>query len=278
MKIVFVLLPMLFMAAPASAGGPERIVSIGGALTEIVYALGAGDLVVGSDTTSIHPEAAAQTEKVGYQRALSAEGVLSLAPDLVLMTEASGPPTAVRQLEEAGVAIERLPAGRSIEDVTDNIKKIGLVLGRADTADHLRSAIQRDAEGLRSLNSSITEPLKVLFILTTGSGAPMVAGANTAAQSIISLAGARNSVEGYEGYRPLTPEAAVSAAPDFILVTTQGVEALGGIEEMKKLPGLSLTPALQNDRIGHMDALYLLGFGPRTVEAAKDLRTKLYGS
>lgn len=102
----------------------------------------------------------------------------------------------------------------------------------------------------------------------------MVAGVSTAADSIIALAGGQNAVSGYSGYKPLTPESAVAAQPDIILLTSQGLEAIGGSEGLRGLPGLALTPAVKNDQIIAMDALLLLGFGPRTADAAMTLHRK----
>ena len=104
----------LLFSTAAFADTPKRVVSVGGALTETVYALGAGELLVGSDTTSYYPEAAANSPKVGYQRALSAEGILSLSPDLVIMTDEAGPPPVLAQLNSAGVNMLTLNAGRSL--------------------------------------------------------------------------------------------------------------------------------------------------------------------
>ncbi|MEX0582565.1 MAG: ABC transporter substrate-binding protein, partial [Sneathiella sp.] len=122
----------LLFSTVALADAPKRVVSVGGALTEAVYALGAGELIVGSDTTSYYPEAAAASPKVGYQRALSAEGILSLNPDLVLMTDEAGPPPVLAQLKSAGVNMLTLNAGRSLEDVKKNIEVISGALDRKE--------------------------------------------------------------------------------------------------------------------------------------------------
>jgi len=103
----------------------------------------------------------------------------------------------------------------------------------------------------------------------------MVAGRETAADSVIVLAGAENAVTGYTGYKPLSPEAAVAIAPDIILVTTQGLQQSGGADGVLDMPGVSLTPAAKNKRIISMDALYLLGFGPRTADAAMELHRQI---
>ena len=265
----------LFISAVAHAEAPKRIVSIGGALTETIYALDAGDLVVGSDTTSHYPPAAASAPKVGYMRALSAEGILSLSPDLVILSEEAGPPTVLEQLKSAGVSMLQLEAGRTIEDVKENIKILAETLEKQREGENLISGINGAVTKLQEAIAAQGTSKSVMFILQHSGGAPMVAGSKTAADSIIKLAGAENAVTGYDGYKPLSPEAATSLAPDILLVTTQGLEQSGGEASLLAAPGVSLTPAAKNGHVVAMDALLLLGFGPRTAEAALELNGRL---
>lgn len=275
MKALIAFLATLFVAGSTLAAEPQRIVSIGGAITEIVYALGAGEQVVGSDTTSYFPPQAANTPKVGYQRALSAEGIISLSPDLVLLSPESGPPPVLAQLESVGLKLVRLKAGRNLNDVRTNMRTIGDALGQSEKATALIKDFMQDETKLHAVISDAGQRKRVLFILQPGGGPPMVSGAHTAADSIIALAGGENAVVDYNGYKLLTPESAIAAEPDVILLTSQGLEAFGGIDGLRRLPGLALTPAIKNNDVIAMDALLLLGFGPRTVEAAMTLNRKL---
>lgn len=267
---LIILIPQTILAET-----PQRVVSIGGALTEIVYALDAGDVLVGSDTTSYYPEAAATLPKVGYQRTLSAEGVLSLSPDLVIHSEEAGPPKVLKQLEATGVALLRVDAGRSIDDIKANVRAIGAALDRDAAARRVVADLAASAAKLQKATAGRAGRKRVMFILQHTGGAPMVAGRETAADSVIVLAGAENAVTGYTGYKPLSPEAAVAIAPDIILVTTQGLQQSGGADGVLDMPGVSLTPAAKNKRIISMDALYLLGFGPRTADAAMELHRQI---
>ena len=263
---------LLLCALPAYADTPRRVVTVGGALTEIVYALGAQDVLVGNDTTSYYPPEADRLPKVGYQRMLSAEGILSLNPDLVIVTDEAGPPAVLAQVRSANVALLTLDAGRSLEDVTATIRAIAGTLGKRHAADALIETIEQTAAALARETAGEAPRKRLLFILQHGGGAPLAAGRATAADNIITLAGARNAVTGYDGYKPLTPEAAAALQPDGILVTAQGLEEAGGKDALLAVPGLSLTPAAQNGRVIVMDALLLLGFGPRTAQAAAELR------
>lgn len=262
---------LLFLALSAQAGTPERIVTVGGALTETVYALGAKDLIVGSDTTSYYPPMAEKLPKVGYQRTLSAEGILSLDPDLVILTEEAGPPPVLRQLESAEIEILTLKAGRSLGDVKTNIQKIATVLNRKETGAALIQKIDAESKQLTDSIADAKYKKRVIFILQHGGGAPLVAGKGTAADSIIALSGAINVVEDYEGYKPLSPEAAVALKPEVILITNQGLEQAGGKESLLNVPGISLTPAGKHGHVIAMDALLILGFGPRAAQAASAL-------
>lgn len=267
---------LLMLASAAYAENPERIITIGGALTEIVFALDSQDHLVGSDTTSYYPPEAERLPKVGYQRALSAEGILSLDPDLVILTEEAGPALVLQQLKLAKVALLTLKAGRSLEDVKLNIQRIAEVLDRENEASALISKINAESEKLAHAAAGRTLK-RVMFILQHGGGAPMVAGRDTAADSIISLSGGVNVVQDYRGYRPLTPEAAVLLRPEIILITTQGLEQAGGKESVLQAPGVSLTPAAEKGNLIAMDSLLMLGFGPRTVQAATRLNKAYEG-
>lgn len=268
MRFFIFLLFSFFITTVAQADSQKRIVSVSGANTEILYALGMGDKIVGTDTTSDYPKAAKNTPKIGYMRALSTEGVLSLKPDLIILTEEAGPPPVLHQLKEIGIKILELKAARSIKDIQRNIEIIADELDIKPKAQDVLSKIQIDMDLLKKAKQ--TSPLKprIMIILQYGGGAPMVAGTNTAANAIISLSGGQNVVTQYEGYKPLTPEAALKMQPDYILVTQMGLELAGGLDAFMKIPGINLTKAGQEKRIIAMDAQYLLGFGPRTAEAA----------
>lgn len=249
----------------------KRIITIGGSLTEIVYQLGAGNNLVASDTTSYFPIEAEKLPKVGYQRALSTEGILSLNPDIVILTDEAGPSTVIAQLKTTDIKLLTLKSGRSINDVIENINVIAEVIDKNDMANELIKKLNKEKLKLEKIVSTQKQKHKVMFILQYGGGVPMVAGRNTAADSIIKLSGVDNVVTEYMGYKPLTPEAAVALAPDIILITEQGLKQLGGKTALMKIPGLALTPAGKNKRIVAMDSLLLLGFGPRTVNAALQL-------
>lgn len=266
-------LALCFGAAPAQG---ERLVTAGGTITEIVFALGRGDDVVGVDTSSVHPAEATRLPQVGYQRTLSAEGVLSLSPTLVLVTSEAGPPPALIQIRGAGVRLVEVPTGNGIEAARGTIRALAAALDRRERGEDLVGALDRDLARASAALAGATSRPRVLFVYSRGGGAAMVSGTGTAADEMIRLAGGENAVADFDGFRPLTPEAAVTVEPEVVLIPSRGLDALGGREALFALPGLGLTPAGREQRVVAMDDLYLLGFGPRTGQAVRELALALH--
>jgi iron complex transport system substrate-binding protein len=264
------------VSLPAWAQARPRIVSVGSALTEIVYALGAEGLLVGVDTTSLYPAAARSLPQVGYMRALAAEGVLSLKPTLVIATTAAGPATTLDQLRATGVETLVLPDRYDYDSVIAKIDAVGRVTGKTTEADAMIARGRADMAELTKRLATTTSKPRVLFLLSMGGGAPQAAGRDTAADGIIRLAGGTNAIDAYAGYRPLTPEAVLASRADFVLVTSQTVQAMGGIEAILDQPALRRTPAGRAGRVLQFDTLLLLGFGPRTPQAALELAAALH--
>ena len=249
----------------------DRVVSVGGAVTEIVFGLGLSDRIVAVDSTSRYPDETATKPKVGYMRQLGAEPILALNPSLVLAVEDAGPPEALDQIREAGVPVILVPDKSSPEGVIDKIALVAETLGAPEKGQAFLRRFRTEIREASTLVASVISRPRVLFLLTVGGGAPLAAGLNTSAAGIIELAGGINVVDAFEGYRPLSPEAAVAAAPEVILMTEQSLSALGGEEGLHGIPEIALTPAGQQGRVVAMDGLLLLGFGPRTAVAITQL-------
>jgi len=254
---------------------PLRVISAGGALTEIVFRLDAQALLVGTDTTSIYPAAAASLPKVGYLRQLSAEGVLSLKPTLLLTASEAGPPTVLQQLRAAGVQIVQGDGRHGIEALRANVRLLGDALQRAERGRALDAELQRDWAATQAAITRRNPAPRVLFVLSHAANQVQVAGTDTAADAMIRYAGGSNVMAAFGGYKPLAAEAVVAAAPDVIVTTRQGLDALGGVDALLARPGLALTPAGKARRVYGPDALALLGFGPRLPQAVRELAVAL---
>ncbi|WP_062207376.1 hemin ABC transporter substrate-binding protein [Aureimonas sp. AU12] len=253
---------------------PRRIVSIGGAITEILYALGEGDRVAAVDTTSLHPpEVMATKPNVGYMRALSAEGVLSLSPDLILMDEGAGPPEAVTLIDAAGVPVRHVPTGLTVPSLLDKVRAVAAAVGHPAEGEAMATAMAAKFTALETALSAVERRKRVLFILSLADGRPNAAGRGTGADTVIRLAGADNVFDEVEGYKILSSEALAALQPDVILMVDR---AGSPPADPFSVPALAATPAGQAGALIRMDGLYLLGFGPRTPDAVRDLAARLY--
>lgn len=255
----------------AIADPAPRVISVGGALTEIVYRLGAQKWLIAADTTSTFPAAAQHLPRVGYQRSLSAEGLLALQPTILLAAPEAGPPAVIQQMQSAGVRMVRTGNEHTFDSLLATVDFVAAELGLAAEGNALARRLREEWKATQGAIKSVSPPPRVLFILSHAANNVQVAGEDTAADAMIRLAGGVNALGGFKGYRPLANEAVIAAAPDYILITREGVETLGGVDALLSRPALALTPAGKARRVIAPDALYLLGFGPRLPQAVRDL-------
>lgn len=260
---------MILMCFINSSIAAERLITIGGSVTEYVFALGSGNDVVATDTSSYYPTAVNNLPKVGYQRALSAEGILSLKPDKIFLTNNAGPPPVIQQLRSMGIEIITLTPATSIETAQKMATDIASALNATDAADTVLNAITK--------TQSETKDVSILYVMQHSGGVSMVAGNNTAAASMISLAGFKNAITEFNGYKPLTPEAALALNPDIILTSTiSEINLDESIQKLSQITGLAQTTAIKEKNVIVMDALFLLGFGPRVNAAIQTLQQAVY--
>lgn len=265
----------LFHTASAEPLAADRIVSIGGAVTEIIYALGEEHRLVGRDTTSSYPPAAESLPDVGYMRALSPEGVLSLSPSRIIMVEGSGPPETLQVLREADIPISDVPETYSAEGVLEKIHVVGAALGASEKAEVLADKLRADFELLATTRNAASASPRVLFVLSVRGGRILASGTGTAADGILALAGMTNAITEFEGYKQLSDEAILTAAPDVILMMDRGGDHGGATAEILSLSTLAATPAGRSGYLVQMNGQLLLGFGPRTAEAAWELKNRV---
>lgn len=259
-----------------SVDPPERLISVDGAITEILFALGGEAQLVGVDTTSLYPDATEAIAKVGYKRALSAEGILSLRPDRLLITDDAGPPEVLEQIARAGVSTHRIPNTPSVAGLHETIAAVAELLGRTEAGAALSGQLDDELAQLEAATELSSKRPRVLFLLHIGSGNDLAAGRDTAADTVIRLAGGENVLrDAFSGYKPLSAEAALAAAPDVILVIQRNLEQLGGIDAVLERGALQATPAGQAKRVLAMDGPLLLAFGPRLAVAAAHLAGEL---
>lgn len=251
----------------------ERIVSAGGSITEIIYALGQEHRLVARDSTSNHPPEVSALPDIGYVRRLSAEGLLSVNPDLILAEDGAGPPETLEVIKETRIPFVSIPMGHDRDAVVAKIRAVADTLGVPDKGEVLAQQVGTaidEAAGSADLSGQ-----RVLFILSMQGGRILAAGGNTAAQGVIELAGATNAIDGFDGYKPLADEAILTAAPDVILMMTAGHRNSVSDEDVFAHPAIAATPAGQNKKLLRMDGMLLLGFSVRTGQAVTELAAAL---
>lgn len=260
-------------AVPVEQATPEphRIVTLNGTLTEIVSALGLGNNIVGTDVTSKYPDAVNALPKLGHDKAIRAEGILSLTPDLVMANQDQLDPAVESQLRLAGVRLMLFTPGNSIDGTKQLIAQIADSLGRSEDAKAIAERIDNDRAGV----SVLTPAPKVLFIYARGAGTLLVAGEGTPIQSLITLAGGTNAIKGFSEFKPLTPEALVAADPDVVLVFNTGADDLQGNDALMRVPGMASTGAGRNQAFVTLSPEVMAGFGPRVGQAVAELNSDL---
>lgn len=267
----------LALGTPALAEG-SRVITLGGSITEIAVALGVEDRLVARDTTSTFPASVQALPDVGYIRALSPENILALDADLVLAEGDAGPPEAVEVLTAAGIPFVLVPEANDPAGVIAKIAAVAQALKRPDQGAALAASVQAGLERAERQAATVTRPKRVLFILSLQGGRVLAGGAETGAEGIIRLSGAFNAATGFTGYKPMTDEAVLAAAPDAILMMDREGDLAVTDADVLAHPALSQTPAATAGAILRMDGMLMLGFGPRTPEAALALHQALYGS
>jgi iron complex transport system substrate-binding protein len=261
---------IFFSTLAVSQSAETRLITIGGAITETVYALDLQSQLIAVDSSSLYPDAATKLPNIGYERTLSIEGILAQHPSLVIASSEAGPAAVIDQLRQVGVNVVIIKIEHGIEGAKRKIQAVADALGKSGEGKKLTDKIDIELSKLPRTKPIEQRP-NVLFLYARGGGTLNVSGTGTAAHAMIEAAGGRNAVTEYANYKPLTAESAVNAAPDIILVTSRGLESMGGTEQLLKIPGLIETPAGRARRVIAMDDLKLLGFGPRTGEAVVEL-------
>jgi iron complex transport system substrate-binding protein len=259
---------------------PQRWVSAGGALTEWVSALGGESKLVGVDTTSQHPESLKALPSIGYQRQLSAEGILSLRPQILVGTEEMGPPPVLSQIRSAGVQVELFSAQPDLPALQSNLEHLGKLLGAEDQAS---KALQTYHQQLDQQKARVSEAqLKqkapgVLLLLGHMGGKPMIAGKDTAADWLLQQAGGHNLAT-HTGYKPFSNESLASLNPEVLVFADRALTGDAARAALfKENPILSSTRAAKDGRVMELDPTLLVGgLGPRLPEALKKLSDGFY--
>lgn len=256
----------------------SRVVSLNGDITEVIAALGLTDRLVAVDVTTTHPPETEGLPRVGFGQQLAPEGVLAFQPTVVIGDTQIAPKEAIEQLRAAGIPVAILETQTTLEGVQTKINQIAEILGVPDAGQELAAEVASDIAAAQGLVASDVEPPRVAYLYVRGPQQVFMFGGGMVTNALITGAGAVDAAAdtGVFGAVPLTPEALVAAAPDVIVAPSAGVEALGGVDALMDLPGVSETPAGQNGEFLVYDDGFFLNFGPRTGDALEQLVTDLY--
>lgn len=278
-RFASLLLLLCLLGLQPSAAQETRIVTLSSAITETVFALGMGRHVVATDVTSLSPKAAAALPRVSQNRAVSAEGILSFNPTIVLAPVKDVPSAVVQHLRQSGVQFVALRQEYSEKGAYRFIQDIAQALGAPEKGkaaiDRTKAAMARVNDMVKKNTAGKAKP-KVLFIYARGAGAMSVSGKGSSLDALIELSGGKNAVQEFADFKPYTTEALVNANPDVILMFDFGVSSLGGKQAILKMPGMRLTEAGKKGRIVAMNPALLVNFSTRLPEAVALLHEELY--
>lgn len=260
----------------AQGNTPKRIVSLSGSLTEIVDALGLGANLVAVDVTSDYPSYVKEIPKVSKNRSITAEGIASFRPDIVLGFEGEVSAAILAQFKTLNIPCVLFKQEFSEVGLTGLVRKVGQSLNVSKKANQVADQLSKDIKAATAKAKS-SKATKMMFVYARGAGAMSVSGSGTAVDAVIKLAGAQNVMKGFTGYKTYNTEALVQANPEVILLFDFGMSSLGGKDAILKLPGVNLTTAGKNKRVIAMDASLLNGFSMRLPQAIQQLHEKLFG-
>ena len=248
----------------------NKIVSLNGAITETIAALGKGSEIVGKDVTSTYPTDLTAKDLGHVGRGMTIEGVMSVNPTLIIGTTKEENPDLMGKIKESGIKLDLIEQEYSVEGAKSLIKNVADIIG-VQEVQNLNDKIDADIAQIQP----IEKKPKVLFIYARGAGNLMVAGTGTPMEALIKIAGAESAVADFADFKPLTPEALVQGNPDVILMFDSGIQSMGGMDGILKVPGVEQTNAGKNKKIITMDGGLMSNFGPRVGEAALELNKKL---
>lgn len=265
--------PLVAAAARANAAAHSdsvrRIITVGADLTEIVAELDGFSRLVGCDRSSRRPAGVRERATIGYFRSVSAEGILSLDPDLIITTANIGPDGIAERLIGAGIKVAFVDDEPTIEGIDRKIMKVADLLGRHERARALVGEVnQISADLARRLNSASRRP-RLMFVLSADAGMANVAGDIAPISAALGLAGGVNAGKAWKNVKPISREAFAIDPPDGIVTTPDVLAKNGGAAGLLGLTGFSV--AMSPGSVMPIDAGPFMLFGPSTPQIARDV-------
>ncbi len=250
----------------------------GGSITEILFFLNESQNIVAVDTTSNFPKDAKNYPSIGYVRALSAEGVLSLNPTLIIGENDMGPKNVLEQLKKTNIELRVLDEENSIKGIEDKISCISNILG-INKNNNLEKNIsfEKSISNLKVISKvNSKKNIKGLVILMMQGTSPVVAGKNTSGGDFLKMIGSENTMNSFEGWKPAGKEAILLSNPNFILITKRAIKNFSSLNSFLKESGIEMTKAAQTKNVYPLDGMSFLGFGPRTIKSGLEISNKIH--
>lgn len=264
------LLLLLFLLVSTGVSAKQKIVSAGGSLTEILYALNLGDEIIAVDSSSYFPQEVTQKPQVGYFRTLSAEGLLALHPTLIAAANGAGPDEVLQQVEGAGVKVKVFTREvYTIESWQKYIKEIGEYFHKQSEAVIIVERVVKNIE--KMLIKSEKKDNTAIFLLSLGDRGPVAAGGETVPNMLFDIVGMKNIAKDFDSFKPFSSEELIKQKPDLIVMPSHVVKRMGGRDKICEMQVIKFASADNDCKIMVMDALLALGFGTRIDEAVKQL-------
>ena len=235
--------------------------------------MGIDNRIVALDITSNYPEEAKELPSVGYVRMLSAEGLLSMNPTIILGENDMGPPTVIQQVRETGVELRIIPEEKSVQGIIEKIRCVAETMGVSSLAEELinHEFTEKFTEIKQNQDEILKENISAMVIYSMQGTSPIVCGTGESGDAFLKLIGAENAFSGFAGWKPASAESILANDPDYIIVTSRLLKRFSSIEELRNHPSLSQTTAAQNDNIIAKDGMAMMGFGPRTIDCALEV-------
>lgn len=265
----------------ASTAGGDRVVCVSKQINEFIYAIGAEQHLVAVDLTSIYPPQIKKLPTVGYHRALSAEGIISMKPTLFLTDGNVGPSSVLDQLKEVGIPVDVMPPGNTLDSAQQLLVQLGDKFDRRPAADSVVAQWKAGMQDVwKDTAQYVGKPKPRVLIIHFGQIANnyLAVKGGGPADDMIRWAGGVNAVDSVGGMERLTPEIIARIAPDIIVATDLGFDRYGSAKAFATMSGISLTPAGKALRIYRITETELLYFGPRTPETVRKLRAMFHPS
>jgi iron complex transport system substrate-binding protein len=253
----------------------QRIITAGSAITETVCALGDCDKIIASDRTSLYPENIQQLPSIGYRSSISAEGIISLKPTLVIAEKDYVEESVLKQLASSGITLVIVDRQLNFNDTKKFISQIAATLGRQEEGKKLIAKNETEIAEAKALLKKAKSTPNVIAVYNRGTATMSIAGKGTFSE-ILQYVGATNAFENVEGYKPLNTEALIAANPEYLVMASTGFESIGGMDGVLKIPGVAQTNAGKKKQVAVINSLKLTNFGPRFGEAVKELVTLLH--